>query len=113
MMDIGGVTEDAIAQIIISHIDELCPGMCAHEEDGKLIFHTINGVAELHIDVKDPTQPLTIENVGILCKSCNLAKGESPWALFIYKRRACLLAWQAAIDNPHFRRSEQIAIPDV
>jgi hypothetical protein len=110
-MDIGGVTDVAVAGLMVVAIGEPCPGMCAYEQDGRICRHSIARVSELHVDVRDPTQPLTLENLGILCISCNTAKGDTPWATFIYRRRAQLLAWQAAIDNPSFRQGEQQVIP--
>ena len=109
-MDIGGCTVEAIAQLILAALDEPCPGLCAHEDDGQIIFHTINSVADLHVDVKDPAQPFTIENIGILCHSCNEAKRGTPWAVFIYRRRCHLRMWQAAINRPAFRRSHQMRL---
>lgn len=107
MMDIGGITEQSLADVIVASIGEPCPGMCAKEVDGRIVRHTIGRVAELHIDVKNPLEPLTIENIGILCISCNTAKGDMPFTEFVWKRRAQLIAWQAAIDNPDYRGSEQ------
>jgi hypothetical protein len=112
-MDVGGVTEEAVAALILEAIGEPCPGLCAHEEQDeegvhRLVFHTIDRVADLHVDVRDPHEPFSLENIGILCISCNPAKGSVPWARFIYRRRAALRAWQAAIDSASYRRPEQL-----
>ena len=113
-MDIGGVTEDALTALVVDSIGDICPGLCAHEENGVIVYHKIERVAQIHIDVKYPDQPFTIENIGILCsESCNMAKGKTPWATFIYQRKAMLHAWQQAIDNPAYRRGEWLQIPGV
>ena len=112
MMDIGGVTEEAVARLVVDAIGEDCPGHCAYEnENGEIVRHTIDRVSELHIDVKNPLEPIALENIGILCESCNLAKGPNNFATFVWKRRAMLLAWQSAIDNPKYRVPEQTALP--
>lgn len=110
-MDIGGITDEAIALKIVTAIGEPCPGHCAYEKDGQILRHTIDRVSDLHVDVRNPDEPLTLENLGILCVSCNTAKGKTSWARFVWKRRAMLLAWRAAIDNPNFRGREQLVIP--
>lgn len=112
-MLIGGVTDEAVADIIIASIGEDCLGFCAYEENGQIIRHKINRVSELHVDVRDPDEPITLENIGILCTSCNPSKGDDSYTLFTYRRRAEHLAWQAAIDNPQFRGSEQMGIPGI
>jgi hypothetical protein len=110
-MDIGGVTEEALTAKILEAIGEFCPGLCAYEEDGQIIRHTIDKVNELHIDVKNPLEPFTLENIGILCVSCNPSKGETPWVVWMFRRRAQWQAWQDAIDHPHYRGSEQPTLP--
>ncbi len=110
-MDIGGVTEAALVERILAAIDEDCPGLCAFERDGEIVFHKITRVADLHIDVKNPAEPFALENIGILCHSCNSAKKDEPWASFMFRRRAALQAWRDAIRNPAYRRSEQLMLP--
>ena len=104
-MDVGGVTVDAVAALLLDHVGKECPGHCAYEKDGRLIRHRLGRVADMCVDVKDPDERFSIENLGILCTSCNPAKGDIPWARFVYRRRAQLHAWQAAIDNPGYRRA--------
>lgn len=112
-MAIGGITDEAIAGIIVAAIGELCPGLCAYEQNGKIYRHTINRVNELHVDVRNPGDPLTLENIGVLCVSCNTSKGDTSWGVFIFGRRAALKAWQDAIDNPDYRRGAQQLIPGI
>jgi hypothetical protein len=111
-MDIGGVTVEAITQLILAALGEFCPGYCAYEQDRQIIRHTIDSVVGLHVDVKNPDDPFSIENIGILCISCNTAKQGRPWGVFIYRRRAHLRMWQAGIDNPSFRRPERRTLFD-
>ncbi len=112
MMDIGGVTDEALTEKILAALGEVCPGHCAYEQDGRIVQHIIDRVSEMHIDVRNPAEPLTLENIGILCISCNLAKGPETWATFAWKRRAQLLTWQQAIDNSGYRGSEQLGLFD-
>lgn len=107
-MDVGGVTQAAVTEIILAAIGEPCPGLCAHEQDGEMVFHTIDRVADCHIDVRDPNAPFSIENLGPLCISCNPAKGDMAWHQFIYRRRAALRAWWDAINRSDYRRPEQL-----
>lgn len=109
-MDTGGVSTAALAALLVEHVGQLCPGLCAHEQNGVIVIHTIDRVADMHLDVRDPRAPFSIENIGILCVSCNPAKRDQPWPQFIYHRRAALRAWQAAIDTPAYRRGEQGAL---
>ena len=60
--------------------------------------------------MKNPDDPFTIENIGILCLPCNRAKGKRPWGQFIYARRCAFHTWQAAIDTPSYRRSWQMRL---
>lgn len=110
-MDTGGVTADALVQLMLAHLGQPCPGLCAKEVDGKIHIHTIDRIADMHIDVKDPGQPFTLENIGILCSSCNPSKGDQPWATFVFRRRATLQMWQDAIDNVDYRRAEAVPLP--
>ena len=112
-MDIGGVTAEAVAQLILAAVGEDCPGLCAHQDGQDIVIHTIDRVADMHVDVRDPNQPFSIENIGILCSSCNPAKNDRPWALFVYERRACLRAMRDAIDRADYRRTEQATLFDV
>jgi len=109
-MDVGGMTVDAIASLLLDAVGKECPGLCAYEENGRLIRHRLHRVADMCIDVKDPEERFSIENLGILCVSCNPAKGHMNWTRFVFKRRAQLAAWQAAIDNGDYRRAAQISL---
>jgi hypothetical protein len=109
-MDTGGITVGAITALIVDSIGKTCPGLCAHEEPEGLVFHIIDRVAGGQVDVKDPSQPLSLEQLHFLCNSCNQAKGDMPWAEFVYRRRAALRAWEGARVNPAYRASEQPAL---
>jgi hypothetical protein len=109
-MDVGGVTDEAIAALIVAAIGELCPGYCAEEHGGRIVRCVIERVSDLHVDVRNPDEPFTLENIGILCDSCNPAKRNMSWATFVYRRRAMLQTWQTAIDNAIYRGSEQLAL---
>lgn len=109
-MDVGGVTNDAVATLLLDHVGKECPGYCAYEEKGKLIRHKLHRVADMCVDVKDPNEPFSIENLGILCISCNPAKNKMIWARFVYKRHAQLAAWQSAIDNRDYRGAAQMSL---
>jgi hypothetical protein len=109
-MDVGGVTVDAVAALLLCHIGKECPGYCAYEEDHKLIRHRLDRVADMSVDVKDPGEPFSMENLGVLCISCNPAKSDKTWTRFAYERRAQLVAWQAAIDNDDYRRAAQMSL---
>lgn len=106
-MDTGGITAEALNGLLVSHVGKPCPGLCAYEEDGQVITHTIGRVADMHLDVRDPSKRFTIENTGVLCVSCNTAKGEQAWLDFIADRHAHLKAWKEAMEDPRKRTPVQ------
>jgi hypothetical protein len=112
-MDVGGLTLEAITQLILDAIGEECPGFCAYEENGRIVQHTIERVADMHVDVRNPDEPLSLENIGILCISCNTSKKKQRWHTWVYQRRAQLRAWEGALNDPAFRGAEQRRLFDL
>jgi len=109
-MDVGGVTVDAVAALLLDHVGKDCPGYCAYEETGRLIRHKLHRVPDMCVDVKDPDEPFSIENLGVLCISCNPAKNKTPWTRFVYRRHAQWAAWETAINNKDYRRAAQMEL---
>jgi hypothetical protein len=92
----NGVTPEWIASdVFVPAFGNPCPGLCCHaylNERGVLVIeqHIITIYPDLHFDWRDPRYPLTPENAGPLCGTCNPQKGEDPWPKFMARQRAIL-----------------------
>jgi hypothetical protein len=83
LMVLAGVTREFIQSMFATAIGGLCPGLCGFPDRHPI---TING--DLHFDWRDPRFPLTPENCGPLCSTCNKQKGQMPWPEFMAQQRA-------------------------
>lgn len=83
MLERQGITIDFVAGLFADAINEPCPGLCGFPDR-----HVITDPADMHLDHRDPAHPMTPENVGVLCSSCNPQKQADPWAKFMARQRA-------------------------
>lgn len=96
LMITAGVTPEYIAgEVFVPAFGKLCPGLCCHayRNDAGLVVierHVISEYADLQLDWRDPAYPITPENIGPLCGTCNQQKGPMPWAKFSARQRAIL-----------------------
>ena len=92
MMNNSGVTVAWMAATALARIGKQCPGRCFHGKivDGHpaITGHVISEWGDLQFDWKDPRYPLSPENSGWLCPTCNRQKQRMPWAEFMARQHA-------------------------
>ena len=92
LMNGSGVTKDFIAAMFREYIGKECPGMCGWPNR-----HRMTEYPDLQFDWRDPRYPLTPENCGPLCGSCNPQKNDSPWPEFMACQRAIRMSLDQAV----------------
>jgi len=106
----NGVTKGLVADLFRRAIKQPCPGLCCNVllVDGRVVLddHVITEWSDLQLDWRNPDFPMTPENIGELCATCNQQKAEMPWPAFIARQRAIRQNLLAATANP--RPPEQL-----
>lgn len=86
MMRGSGVTPEFIAEMFVPMLGQPCPGMCGWPER-----HIITTYEDLQFDWRDPRYPLSRENCGPLCATCNQQKHDKPWPEFMHRQHSILM----------------------
>jgi len=83
LMRSSGVSPEFIAEMFRGAYGKPCPGLCGWPER-----HTIASYEDLQFDWRDPRYPLSRENCGPLCATCNQQKNVLPWPEFMHRQHA-------------------------
>lgn len=109
LMNATGLTVAYLAKTALAAIGQPCPGRCFMPTvtGGRPACHDhiIAEWNDLHFDWRDPRYPLSPENAGWLCPTCNRQKQQLPWAQFMARQHAIrqnylhgeLLEWQQVL----------------
>lgn len=79
----SGVTPEFMAEMFRAAFGKPCPGLCGWPER-----HVITAYEDLQFDWRDPRYPLSRENCGPLCATCNQQKNDKPWPEFMHRQHA-------------------------
>jgi hypothetical protein len=103
IMRSSGVTPEFIAEMFRAAFGKPCPGLCGWPER-----HIITAYEDLQFDWRDPRYPLSKENCGPLCATCNQQKNNKPWPEFMHRQHAIRMNLEHATPHPPPPRQESL-----
>lgn len=104
LLEQNHVTKVLVADVLKPAFNQPCPGLCCVVRlvDGKIVIedHVITELADLQLDWRDPQYPMTPENIGPLCATCNQQKGPMGWFEFMARQRAIRATLESIAPDP-------------